>query len=490
MISTQRASHLPWLSLWWIAVTIASRYVHSPRLPGECLWTESLGSMLGYCVLMFPLRDRRLLGGIPAVVYVLGHYHGNLWAHKWALPVLMELGGYSRMKSLALLTVLGLALGGSFWLLLRLGSALRRSSIAIAVLVFGGVLATGEYWISSYLPWIEPTTTGFLIADVWGGPSMVQVAGTALACFLFTCLTASVLLQSWRCACGSLAAFAVALSLAQLARAAADRDEVVTVPIDGLQIAPKPAGADWRARQVEIYREAEAQSTSLIVVWPERAYPFIERIEHATALAHLAMPAHQTRILGLHASVNLFGVANAVLVQEPDENGGTMQYRYKRRLAPLYETRRLSIATSPDELLTIRRHRAFVPICYEILDRQYFQNRAASLGISISADTFDRSGAASVLLTRATWLRSLEFGIPFVRVSNASYSAAFDRQGHVLRQLGRGDGVLRASVPVLASPRTCGRSQRSFVCALMLIVAVCLAHTWMAARNNTSRLGG
>lgn len=304
-----------------------------------------------------------------------------------------------------------------------------------------------------------------MLADVSGADRILARAGPAGLGFLALAGVLAALARSTR----GVATLVCATAL--LAIPARCSPVGPTLPLAGLQLDPEPmTDFRWHQKVVDAYLAAEPALPGGVVVWPEASYPLRERLRSGQPLSSLPAPAEHARVLGMHASMGFFRVANAVVVQAPGEDG--VAFRYKQRLAPVHETKRLLTPVDTGPTLLVRGEAALLPVCYEVLDRRMFTGAAARLGISISADGFDPSGQASKLLTRATWLRALECSIPFARVSNGTYSAAFDRDGRTLGQLGRGRGTLLAQLELPAVATPCGRAHRLTLLALAVLLTM------------------
>lgn len=438
--------------------------LYRPRLPS----TERSAELLCILMLLAAARAPLLCGA--------GMAASLLWAHSWAFDVFRSFVGMSLPSALLLFTLstalITLSHIGLFYVAV--------GPLKSVPLVGAAFISVGECAVAYVVPWYEAHTLGYALADAsfWppvflkhGGPAALTFSVTAAALYLLKH-------QPWRAA-------GLATSLAALAALQARLDPAVPVTeyvsLQGLQLAPPASGFDWPTEQVAAYRAAEGSEHASLSIWPERAYPFRERLLENPSLKRLPPPENFSRILGMHVAIGLFRTANAVILQSPASSYSTVGFRFKQRLAPLYETAWLEAPENSKNLLQFNKRPLLLPICYEILDRRYFTSATAALGVSVSADSFDPSGEASKLLTRAAALRAKECGCSFVRVSNGSFSGAFGPDGKPITMLGRGPGVLRASVPLVAVNHRCGAGHMRILVALSLFLIGAALVRWAGA---------
>lgn len=172
-------------------------------------------------------------------------------------------------------------------------------------------------------------------------------------------------------------------------------------------------------------------------VWPESA-----------CVGTCQEKIHRYRVAGRQRIVRMYSVTNEVVVA--DGEGRVIFARDKSVLAPGEGTRVGTPQSQGERAAVLDEMTVVLPICYEILDRSLVGCCEFNLGITVSSDVYDESGAASAVLSGATRLRAIEAGTPFIRVSNASYSATFSADGQPLSVLPRGTFDAVVNVPYSA----------------------------------------
>jgi apolipoprotein N-acyltransferase len=454
---------------------LAATLLLRPRLPGEAGTGERLLLLPALVCLLWPAHPAFRLGSAASLAYVLGHLAGLLGVYRWLSPILVEQLGWSSVRAMAVLIMTGVAAATG-----RLLMGWAAGRLALALTPWPGCLAGGllfadlELAVSFLAPFTEPLLLSFAAADLPGGAGLLRAGGPGLLTAAVITLVLALLQLRSRSArrTAGLVAGGVLWGILALGLWPSPASTAADLPLVGLQLGQTFPGPHWQEQQLAAYLALERSPAGGVVVWPERAYPYRERIERRGGLLRLPPPRGYSRVLGLHAWRG-FAAVNAVGIQEQGRAG--IRLREKRRLVPLFESGHLRVGRPLEEAVTLAGRPLLLPICYEILDRRTFTGQAALLGISVSADTFDPSGAASRIMTRATWLRALECGIPFVRVSDASSSAAFAADGTVLALLGRGPGLLRQHIQVPAMARTCGQGQRlwlGLLCGVVIVTVV------------------
>lgn len=447
-------SAIPLLTPWGCAAAgVLTGYLPTlPRLPYELSSASTLGLGLALLLRFLPAQLAESPVSKNGLAFMLGGATGLALAQRWLVPALRIYGHFSTVGAVVLILGAAVALA-SCWLLggYLLGVLCRRLPFGLGALLGALLLAGWEHAMQRLAPFLEPVTLGFTIADLPWAKNLVCAAGSELLCGagVLAALGAWEVLRSreharWQALavlCGVLIATTTA-ALVHPARPVTDR-----LRIAGIQLGRSFDGVDWRQQQLAAFLAAEPREPGLVTIGPESVNPLMERERNLASLLYLPLAPAQARIFGMIVRRS-HELLNSVLVQ--DSAAPLVQLRSKRRLVPLVETWRLAVPQEPEPQIRLRGLPVLLPICYEILDRASLRVQRAALGITISADGFDASGAASKIMTRATWLRAMELGIPFVRVSDMSASAAFLPDGRALGQLGTGPGVLRAELPLTA----------------------------------------
>ncbi|MEM7741478.1 MAG: apolipoprotein N-acyltransferase [Pseudomonadota bacterium] len=195
---------------------------------------------------------------------------------------------------------------------------------------------------------------------------------------------------------------------------------------------------------------------SVYVVWPENAYPFLDRIPDLSSILGDSLPADGYLITGSIREV-AEGYANALLVFGPAGEGAPLTTRYdKHQLVPFGETLpfydvfdALGIASlSPvggggfipgDGPRTVRQGRApFAPlICYEdVFPGALFpKNQRPDWLVVVTNDAWFGDAAGPEQHLDIARMRAIENGLPVVRSANTGISAVIDPNGRLLQAL-------------------------------------------------------
>lgn len=468
---------LPW---WWPAVVAAAFTVlHHHRLPNEVSAMESLLLALALPVVLLPASRHWPSGAGAAALYVASCLLGMFVPFRWLAPALVAYGRLRWPSAVAAMLLVGAALGLSRLALCSMVRFLARGwGDSVACLLGASLMVLHDSALNCLAPWHEPATLGFALADLPGAPLLVRIGGPALLA-LCTLIAGLALVRRTTWLLATIPLFV--LILAWLMRTPEAPSH--WAKLEGLQLHPQPRGATWREELLAAYLRAESHEPAGIVVWPETACPYTERLRADRIPCKVPQPDSYSRLFGLHTIERIGHLQNAAVLQQSAALEAN-QVRQKQTLVPVYERNRLIEASGPDHTLRWGAYSLVAPICYEIFDRSRYVGLAASLGISISSDAFDPSGQASKLMTKATWLRALECGIPFARVSDTSFSAAFSADGGTLASLPKAQAVLWAELPVSETAHACGKAQRLVVGGLVLLVFLAAIAGWLGGRKT------
>lgn len=417
----------------------------------------------------------------------LGHSIGLMISYHWLLPLLKD--GWHIGTCAAYIMMLLIAASISMVRIIMIVGAKRivHNSVRFTSLYISATIVAGlDYCLAFFIPWYEPISIGFMIADAPGASAIISIGGT-LALSVFYLLIA-LCLANGRNFLFALGIFLIAC-ISWVKSLDRDHNKLGYLYIYGLQPGRE---YPWPEQQMEalyaLEKAYDPHSVPNLVIWPERAYPYREQVERISRLHSLNANVPFDRIIGAHVRVESGSrIANAIILSQ--QGSGHIISRLKTSAAPLYE--RGKIATSQNKAIVgYKNYQLLVPICYEILDRTIWMQNNGNAGITISADLYDISNQASLILTKATRLRALECSVPFVRVSNGSYSAAFDEEGTAVAFLPPGQGILKVLVRLPTRLSDCRKKWVATSSLLLTIVLVSLVSRFKlvnALRNFRSR---
>jgi len=368
----------------------------------------------------------------------------------WVVPILQKLTLLPRLLCQSFLFfgclsifLIRYAMVAFIWL-----QTLRVSNSRFSALFLGAIgFSLFDLCLTYYFPSAEVVTIYFYVVDSFIGKSLLGIAGPMLFDIFWFILAGAIWNRSAKLLMFVMVIIPILIVFNRYQLA--ERKIAGRLDIVGLQYSPTPIGQHWQEDIIDHFRKHERLSkgfleSNTVFVWPEGAYPYVERLsDDAPSLRHLPAPENGFRLVGLLAARNFLQRLNAVMLQSSNRQ----QYRTKQIVVPLYETNAQVYPLRTRDILLINDIDTIVPICYEILDRKYYST-PTQLGISISSDLADPSGAMSLLLSRATWLRALEFQIPFIRVSNKSASLAVDANGNIAAYMPAIQGQFEVEVDI------------------------------------------
>lgn len=393
----------------------------------------AVGLLLVMTLPMSPAWPRTRL---PQAGYVLGHGAGVFLAHAWLIGVLVKTEGYSRASAAALVLGIALVLAlyrlASLELLRRHCSARSPWSAGICACVITGA----DGWLVALFPFLEPLGLPALLMDLPGAASTFSQFGLDLTAAICVFIALAVLHERWFAAGVALVLFGFPAVIDGDQRTAGE----VTLDVAVIQPGALPSA---RERRLELLHGLERSAPDAdLYLWPEAV---IEADDEADLVAVLTRPGPvKARVFGISygtAALTLNGVVAS------DGERGAARFRWKERLAP-GEARRVAAGPAQPALLELLGADVWLPICYELLGRALPSASGAQLILSVASDEFDPSGSASRVMTRILRLRSMELGIPGIRVSSRIGSAFVDERGQLLQLAEPGARVLRAELNV------------------------------------------
>lgn len=415
--------------------------------------------------LAWAANDWRRGGAYYLVGSAIGLYFGFAWLEK----PLHNYGLYSEWLCRTIMILLSILVALVRTGLFLSGRVLGCTRLLSVVPHFAWICLAEA--IACYIfPWSEVVSLHFICAYFPGSSLLIYLLGPTGYTFILCAVGSLLSRRIW--IFPVLIFFAIGVNYwNSLEEIYSDR---IKVPVLGLQIPPLRRIAEDRAeQQIAHFLQAEGNAKEQINIWPEGAYPYPVPLLRHKQLPLLPPPNEGNfRVLGAQISNGMLNRYNAAIVQ----NSSSIAYRIKGRLVPIYEQDMFSTLPS-SKTFQLKEFEVVIPICYEIFDRAYWSSLSFNIGISISSDLFDESGIASLLMDRATWLRAVECGSPFIRVSNVSGSIIVSDTGRVLAWAGSGPAKIRAVLSVPKGSRTpCGGADRFSCCALAALMLVLVGY--------------
>lgn len=428
-IARQVCAHI---RLGTLLVFPATVLVHSPRLITDVGPIERLLLLPALALLLLPLSREDESG----VGYVLAHAAGLVYVEGWIATYLQVFDGHHRVAAWGMLGMASIGVAGSRYALLRAlaWSTAHNLNWRLSTAVLS--ISVADLSIVRACPWYEAISILFACAEFPGVDKLIWLCGTDLATPLVVAAGVGLVTCPSRTAC----VVPVILGLLMLGGVglSPQQGRVVSMRILGVQ-SPR---AEERAGELLVGHSSPPVAYSEVVtvaVLPEGACS-------GTCSDHVAnvMVAGvvERRPRGEHPRFY-----NQVIAYDNQAEGARILGKHiKQDAAPLGEARTVKTMPRHEPGPTLGGIRIALPICYEVFDKRLVATFQGHLGISVSADIYDGSGIASRYMSKAAWVRALEFRIPFVRVSETVSSAAFSARGEVLGYLDRGEGVLRVDL--------------------------------------------
>lgn len=406
--------------------------LHEARFPHEVSLLRAWVMLPGLAVLLRPVRN------VPAegwVAYVALHAAGLAYVSAWIARYLELYQGWAPPAAWGLLALASFTVSLGRYLVLRmLSHAWNRREFMCRLMVVL-TISLADVTVSRLLPWYEAVGIVYSCAEFSIVSWFVQLCGVEFACPVTVGL-ALFFLNSPARVLGRLALPGLlSLAFSQQARQVLGSE---VVHIIGVQ--------HPRADSVDLSHVSVVDGDFVsIVVYPEGA-----------CRDACKTPLRGFRVAGVRQSLIGDGnVMNVVAVELGGVEGRKLiGSRAKHLLAPLGEAKRVVAGQVLNQALVAEGISIAAPICYEIFDRSLIYGMGGALGVSVSRDFFDGSGSASMYMSKAAWLRSLELHVPFVRVSDTFGSVAYDGEGRLIDVLGRGAGRLDVLVVVDAIGRS------------------------------------
>lgn len=411
-----------------IAVFLATYVLYDPRAGDDTGALYSIALLLALSVLILPgSRTLWLSRWSARIAFVLGHTVGLAVCFSWIPGTLDNFAGYGFMSSW--FVFIGACVSVSVGRLVVL-ECVRAASTPHQCIMLALVELASISWYCVF----EGIGMLFAGADALGMPLCLRFYGYVPTMWILLYAAASVRdrdLRNLACILGIVVPANVAGTVIPHAGS--------PVSVAGIQGVWPEARADWQDVLLATYADLERLAVAQIVVWPEGAYPYIERVSPSWRPRFVGTPSRFTRVFGMHTRERDGRTSNVVVVQSE----GGVRVRRKSSLVPIFESD-VAAEVGEDAELLISGVRVSLPICVEIMDRALVR-RSPGLGliINISSDRFDPTTSASMIMSRAAWLRALEFGVTVIRVSDRSHSFAYDANGRRVGSLEVGRGVIR-----------------------------------------------
>jgi len=266
-----------------------------------------------------------------------------------------------------------------------------------------------------------------------------------------------------------------------------------------------------RAASVGENKELE---TSVYVVWPENAYPFLHRIPDFGRAFAKDVPDNTWLITGSVRDVEDEGYANTMFVFGPAADDSPLSATYdKHRLVPFGETlpfyevfEALNI-----ESLSPTGGRGFIPgdgarrielgsasfaplICYEDVFPGSLYPRAERPDwlVVVTNDAWFGDKAGPMQHLDIARMRAVESGLPLARSANTGISALIDAEGRVLHQLDLyKPGVITAHLPVSRPQTLYGKAKNLSFCVILIIIVLLVGRASLQGeieKGNSSEL--
>nr|WP_272008545.1 apolipoprotein N-acyltransferase [Roseovarius sp. ZX-A-9] len=457
----------------------------------------ALAAFFGICTLQWTARQAAWLGLAAGTGYFLV-------ALNWIVePFLVDVATHGWMAPFALVLLsagLGLFWMLGVWAARWLGGGAMAWVAALTLTeALRGVIFTG-------FPWAQ-------IGHIWIGTPMMQwaaIGGPLLLCALSLGAAAAL----WHAVAGQRVRGGVALVALAAAYAAGPN---LGTPVPMPQGAPivrlvQPNAAQhekWDPDKIQGFFDRQIAYTSAgdppdLVVWPETAVPVL--LNHAgDTLGHIAAAARGApAIVGLQRMQGM-RFFNTLALIAPD---GTVSASYdKHHLVPFGEYlpfgdtlarfglrgfaarqgNGYSSGPGPQLVEVPGLGRALPLICYEgVFPRNIAgaPERPDFLLLITNDAWFGELSGPYQHLAQAR-LRSVEQGLPMIRVANTGVSALIDARGQIIGEIPLGQaGWLDVALPRAAPPTPYARLGDWPVLALMLLIAALAAQRHRFARQS------
>ena len=399
----------------------------------------------------------------------------------------------------------------------------RRGGLMSDILVFAALFMISE-WLRGHIltgfPWNLPVH-GWNVADAvlqgvaWIGPYGVSLAAVIAAGALLPLLTPG----RWPVRAGKallLAAPLLIIAIAGTIRLVSAPAEMPTVPGVMLRLVQPniPQKDKWRPelqeahfqKHLDLSRGAAAAGVTHIL-WPEAATAFLAA-ESPSALARIGQitPVGGATILGTpRRTATIDGqnyrYTNSVIAVTSD--GQVVSVYDKHHLVPFGEYVPLKDWLPIDRLapghggfqegpgpqtMHVRGAPSVSPlICYEAI----FPGDAVDSGLrpgwllNLTNDAWFGTSAGPYQHLAIARLRSIELGMPLVRVASTGISAVIDSYGRIHNPMGIGqEGVIDMKLPI-ALPEDHYTISHDYIAGI-LVLLVLVTGTWMSRRHDTA----
>ena len=350
----------------------------------------------------------------------------------------------------------------AFWGARRIGTGWAQF-VALAGL-WAGVEMTRSYILSGF-PWS-------LLGYIWTETSAAHLAALIGPFGLTAVTTMGIVvlarLRIWAVALGAVAIWAVAFAIPAPQAPALAED----APLIRLVQPNAPQHEKWDEEKSVVFFQRQLDFTAAsgapdLTVWPETSIPYWLHVDHP-ALARIAQAADGRPVVVGAQRVAAFRAYNTLAVVG---QGGTLEQTYdKHHLVPFGEymplgglTKYLGLrsfaardgfgftAGSGPALLDFGPLGTALPlICYEVIFPQGIHAAPARPNwlLQITNDAWFGTFSGPFQHLAQARMRSIEQGLPMIRVANTGVSAVIDARGKVIAQMPLGHaGYLDHGLP-------------------------------------------